>query len=558
MQLHRFLKVVSISFFLCLNTVVLIGQNTFTNGVGNSDWHTAGNWSGGVPTATDIVVIPNGLTANISMDAVARTIRLAGGTLNMTAGTLTIDEGDVGLDGIFFDGGGILSVSAGAVVIIRNTFFAGIFVDNSSGNTATINNSGTITIGPSIGLVGIDVNNNNNSLKITNSGTIGISSTFDDGIVVRNNSSVALLNNGTFTIGTNIGRDGIRVRGGDLQITNTKTLTFGPDLPNGDGIYVINGGSINLTNQAGGLLTTSANPNIGFSFITVENNPDVASLISNFGQVTVNMDNTGDDFLNLFGGNVSVVNQAGGVMTVSNISDDAFNFDGNTAQGGAILSNFGTINVTNVMDEAFDISTPGSATNQAAGVIMVNGVVNEDAFNVTGTFTNDGRISIAGVQTQAGIDVEVTGPNSGSFINNNLINITMGNTSNPAIEVDALASLTNTTCAIINILTQSPIVNNGIFTNDGVLTSFFTGTNTNSGTFNNAGRLSTPTGAFLLSPNGLTGSNTIITSSPIPATVCLPPVDPDPIPTLSQWGLLIFGLLLLNLGVFFILRMEGV
>lgn len=554
MKLKCSSKTANIFIFLLCSSFILVGQNNFNNGAGNSDWHTAGNWSGGIPSAADVVNIPNGFSVNINMDAVARTIRLQGSTLNVMAGTLTLDEGMGGLDGIFFDDGGTLSITAGATLIIRNTDFAGIFVDNSTGNTATINNAGTITIGPNIDSYGIEIDNNNNSLKINNSGTINIGNTSDDGIRIHSMSSLNLINNGDFTIGTNIGRDGIRVMG-TLQLSNSKTITFGPDLPSGDGIFVINGGSINLTNQTTGLLRTSTNPNIGFSFITIEDNPDMSSLISNFGNMTVDMDNNGEDFLNIFGGNASVVNQAGGIMTVSNVADDAFNFDGNPVVGGATFSNFGTINATNTMDEAFDISTPGSAINQASGVINVNGVMDQDAFNITGTFTNDGKITIADVQTEAGIDVEASGGTGGSFINNNFVSIAIGGTNNIAIEVDATTSLINATCAIINITTPDPIVNNGTITNNGILTTIFTGVNTNNGTFNNSGRISTLSKVFALTPNPLIGSNTIITNSPIPATTCLPPID---IPTMNQWGLAIFGLLVMNLGLLSLYQLKEI
>ena len=35
-----------------------------------------------------------------------------------------------------------------------------------------------------------------------------------------------------------------------------------------------------------------------------------------------------------------------------------------------------------------------------------------------------------------------------------------------------------------------------------------------------------------------------------------PSITPSVIPTISQWGLLIFGLLLLNLGIIFVYRKE--
>lgn len=136
-------------FFLSFS---LNRQITFNGIAGTSDWHTAANWSlNRLPLASDKVIIPNGFTVNVSADAVARNIKLQGSTLNVMAGTLTVDENMMASDGFVFEDGGMLSIDAGATLIIKNTENSGIHVSNSTGNLAIINNAGTFTIGPDIG-----------------------------------------------------------------------------------------------------------------------------------------------------------------------------------------------------------------------------------------------------------------------------------------------------------------------------------------------------------------------------------------------------------------------
>ena len=194
------------------------------------------------------------------------------------------------------------------------------------------------------------------------------------------------------------------------------------------------------------------------------------------------------------------------------LNADAFNFD-----GGSTLDNSGTINATTIGDQGLDISTPGSGTNHATGIINITGVRNEEAIDVTGTFTNDGVLNISDIQLlltsgQSAIHVNSA---TGSFINNNLINLALTKADSIAIEVDVDADLTNSVCAVINITTENPIINNGTNTNEGTISTVFSGTNTNTGIFINNGVIASPNSLFKIggTDNALIGTGAVQTST---------------------------------------------
>lgn len=67
-QKEKFTKAILLRFtclfiflFLLLTGFSVYGQNTWTGG-NSSNWHDAGNWTGGIPNASDDVEIPAGST----------------------------------------------------------------------------------------------------------------------------------------------------------------------------------------------------------------------------------------------------------------------------------------------------------------------------------------------------------------------------------------------------------------------------------------------------------------------------------------------------------------
>ena len=265
-----------------------------------------------------------------------------------------------------------------------------------------------------------------------------------DGVILFNTGTITIAQGTNLSI-TNTDFDAFFIDGGLGTINNAGTISIGPNIGS-NGILVDLGSSLNLTNQASGLITGT--PDIVDNFLVLIN-PPASSTISNFGTINVDMNNADADFFLVVGNNAAVINQAGGTISVSNVGDDAFNFD-----NGATLDNFGTITATNTMDQAFDISTPGRATNHASGIINIVGVLDEEGIDVTGTFINDGEINISGVQTMQAIRVTDA---TGTFTNNNIINVGMATLGIEVIEVDPDATLSNSSCGIINITTANPM-----------------------------------------------------------------------------------------------------
>jgi len=472
-----------------------IGQVTWTGGGDGINWTNADNWfdgvSTGVPTSTDDVLIPDGNTVQINVAGqVAQSVFIElNSTLNITLmGSLTIDGvGGGGFSpGILLNGGGTLSIAENASLTILNTGFDGIAVTES---LSTIDNAGTITIGPNIGdsfghgiYVGVGDGGNIGSLNLTNQATGLITSATDVNIeinflFIQDGPGTSIIDNlGTIDVDMdNSGGDFIGIEAANASFFNRTNAVIKVENVAVDAFYFINGST--FTNETGGMITAT---------------------------------NVGSDAFNFQDGS-TFTNEAGGMITVNNINADAFNFD-----GGSTLDNSGTINATTIGDQGLDISTPGSGTNHATGIINITGVRNEEAIDVTGTFTNDGVLNISDIQLlltsgQSAIHVNSA---TGSFINNNLINLALTK-ADIAIEVDVDADLTNSVCAVINITTENPIINNGTITNEGTISTVFSGTNTNTGIFINNGVIASPNSLFKIggTDNALIGTGAVQTST---------------------------------------------
>lgn len=154
--------------FICilLSCTMLFGQTTWTGAI-NNDWSIGGNWTAGVPDATDIVTIPN-VMPNPSPAILNGTVALgrsvnisAGGSLQIqTQASLTLINED-GIPGIENNGS---FVTSGTIIISTNNNGVqnlGVFqiltgqvtVANavefgiSNGVGATFSNSGSVDIG---------------------------------------------------------------------------------------------------------------------------------------------------------------------------------------------------------------------------------------------------------------------------------------------------------------------------------------------------------------------------------------------------------------------------
>ena len=223
-----------------------------------------------------------------------------------------------------------------------------VFIEGTS--TLNINMMGSLTIDGGGGSSPGIFLNGGGTLSITENASLTILNTEFDGITI-NNALATIINAGTITIGPNIGNDfghGILAGTGD----------------GGDP------GSLNLTNQATGLITASSSPNIEFTFLALLN-PSISSTIDNLGTINVDMDNSGDDFFAAIGANAHVINRANATIIANNVAIDAFYFvDGSTFTN----ETGGMITATNVGSDAFNFQDGSTFTNEAGGMITVHNI----------------------------------------------------------------------------------------------------------------------------------------------------------------------------------------
>jgi len=209
----------------------VLGAQTTWNGSVSSDWHTAANWSAGIPDAADAVSIPN--VANdpvISSAAVATSVTLAAGALfNITAtGSLAVAGAPV--FGFTVSG----TVENNGILSINTAGFAGM----------RIQAGGSFT--------------NKATLQIGNTGNIGNSGIDNSGTFVNESGTITIDRTGT----TGSGEAGILNDRGSF--TNHAVITLGgiaDNLAAGIWNYAVTATTATFINMATGSLTINHNPN---------------------------------------------------------------------------------------------------------------------------------------------------------------------------------------------------------------------------------------------------------------------------------------------------------
>ena len=103
-------------FFLVLSSCILSSFNAQTNWTGNvdSDWDDAGNWSAGIPDASDAVTIPD-----VTNDPVINIPAAVCGALTIeSSGLLTSNNGSNQLTATTIDlqSGGQISITNGKII----------------------------------------------------------------------------------------------------------------------------------------------------------------------------------------------------------------------------------------------------------------------------------------------------------------------------------------------------------------------------------------------------------------------------------------------------------
>ncbi|KAA0988913.1 T9SS type A sorting domain-containing protein [Dyadobacter aurulentus] len=217
-----------------VTVILLFANNAFADtywlgGISN-DWHTAGNWTAGVPDASDVAEIQAASLPNVNPiitgAAVAKTVIVAyGGFLTIAVdGTLSIaDSQGHGLD-----------VYSGSV---------------ENNGTLNINNVAYTGIGMSDGLF-----TNNGTINIGNAGDIGYAGIDSDASTFVNESGSISINR-TCKAATNCGA---MTNTGSGSFTNKASITIGgvmPGLYDGRGLWCADESV--FFNEAGGLISIS-------------------------------------------------------------------------------------------------------------------------------------------------------------------------------------------------------------------------------------------------------------------------------------------------------------
>lgn len=398
---------------------VIFAQTSYTWSGGNSDWHTAANWTpNGVPGAADNVVINNGDVA-VNSDVSVASLELNSGNINGSGKitvTTTLNWFDGRLEGsgeivipagatfsldnnnakelngrnirnegtLIFDGNGDLRMKGGSQIIntslfeIRNT----ALIDSLAPDGGSIVNSGTINKLSDTGVARLDV-------RVTNSGTIQVSS-------------------GTLKL--------------SLSSTHTGTLTTSTDafLEFSDGSHVLDGRTLSGN---GGYIISSAIVN------TVGNTTLAATASFSMDGSSAHFTGDGDFIANgpfswergTMSGNGNLVINA----TLDMISNNAktldtrhlnnngtINFNGTgefRLKNGSIFNNASGKTVTFASDADIAFATPGGGTFVNNGTFAKNTADGVTVMEVA--FTNTGSVNIASGQFK----LENGSTNSGNY-----------------------------------------------------------------------------------------------------------------------------------------------
>lgn len=362
--------------FFVFGSAGLYAQNVWTGSI-SSDWSTAGNWTFGVPTVTDEVVIPDVTNDPVisTASALAFSIQVhSGAQLTITAtGNLTINTttdalwnmGTVENNGIITIGNlsGSGSYGINNESVFNNNAGAQINIDSTSmmaiNNIGTMSNRGDITLGANNGPGASGLQNSGAFYNYTG-GHIKIDRTTGAAFI---NDGGTITNSGNITIGANY----------DCQSGLANLGTFNN----------VTGGQIAIDRTMGtGLLNYSG---------TFTNAGSIA-----MGQIA---NDSYYEFMNA----ATFDNVSGGQIDIDRVFYIAIGITAGT------MNNAGTINIgANFAGGDNGIHTDGSFNNKPGGQINIDGVAAAALHHYGVDFVNEGTINIgalsAGSTIAFGID----------------------------------------------------------------------------------------------------------------------------------------------------------
>jgi hypothetical protein len=456
---------------ILLSSNVLLAQTSWTGTI-DTDWNKSGNWTAGIPDATDDVIIPNvttndpviltGTVAEATSVNVATSANLtidAGGTLKINgsaangmdilgnvdnSGQIIIGMNQIiGAKGIYIDNG-TLTNQTGAVIQVEETVSYGIHF-----YYGTFTNSGTIILGANkkVGSHGIF-----NERALTNNidGLIQIEETGGSGIY-STPWFVHFTNAGIITIGVNKKVSGHGIYNKE-NFTNAAGATIQIEETGGSGINNVETFGRWFSNA--GTITIGLNKKTGQSGIR-----NYYSQFSNSG--TIQIDETGGDGIyndNTFNNSSTITlgvnKKVGGI---------GFNNDGNTFNNSGTLqieetgshgvhndwaakfnnSGLVTIGVNKKVGGVGYSTFYGYLNNYAGATIQIEETGSHGYYSDTGIATNNHGTITIGVNKKVG----------GTGIYNDVCgNSPFTNHSDGVIQIEetAVHGIFNTDCAVMN------------------------------------------------------------------------------------------------------------
>jgi autotransporter-associated beta strand protein/T5SS/PEP-CTERM-associated repeat protein len=332
------------------------------NGETSTDWNTAANWGGAVPTGQNAIV--NNTTGNIA--TITADLSVSPNDIIVRNGS-RIDH----VAGTAGTGGGSWMWVENGVYNLANTGSANAGISGFAQGTGTLNATGNL-------LVGAWGDNRNGTINVNTTGNFAVSGElfFGDS---TNSQGTLNLQSGTMTVnnkifvGNNRGTGALNMSGGTLTKTGGDQTFVGRD--NGTGTLTQSGGTISLNHdfyvgQGGG------------------------------GNGTLNLSgsavlNTGRDFVIGREGGTGALNMSGG--TITKTGDEKFLVGHNNGKGTVVQSG-GTITANNELYIGNEnAGASGTYTLSGTGALTVSNEVVVGRESGTGTLNvNGGTITTAG------------------------------------------------------------------------------------------------------------------------------------------------------------------
>ena len=235
-----------LGFLLAFILILSFGSQAFAatvtfDGSTDNDWNDGTNWdTGNIPTANDDVIIPDGFSVALDVNAVALTVTINGtSSLNMTGFTLIVAQNGTGH--VTVNSTSATALIGGATgLTIGSATYRGDLVNNSTG---TINLTGTPTV-----ISGV----------ITNNAGGNITTTAATDLTLNGTTSVSLPSDIQDLQAFVVNKTG-------ASVTMNADLTMGTDLTITSGTLIVGDNDLNVTAntvvQSGTLLNGSASSN---------------------------------------------------------------------------------------------------------------------------------------------------------------------------------------------------------------------------------------------------------------------------------------------------------